>query len=227
MAEPAKYLFDRSFGPPSRAKQESPAERRLKADFERQLAETRKAVFEEGRAEGERVAHATIEAQTARTLDAVLAQTSKMCSAMSAEYDAIQAHAVDVAVTVAERLSREFLRREPLSEIETLVSDCLDHISQTPHIVVHVNAALAEPVKARLREIASTRGYAGQITVVGSDAIDVGDCRLEWAEGGISRNFQATLDSIKDAIARHLSARQHEVGLRGPEATAESSGDSS
>lgn len=214
MAEPAKYMFDRSFGPSSNKPLESPTERKMKADFERRIAEARQGALTEGRTEGERAARATIEAETSRTLTAVLAQVKEMQAVMNSEFDAIHAHAVKVAVTVAERLSYEFLRREPLSEIETLVSDCLGHLSQTPNMVVRLNDAVAEEARQRLEEIAVAQSFSGQLTVIGDARIAAGDCRLEWAEGGITRDFQATLDSIQKAIDRHMAARQREVRLR-------------
>jgi len=217
-------MFDRSFGPSSSKPLESPTERKMRADFERRIAETRDAALKEGRAEGERATRATIEAETNRSLTAVLAQVQKMQAAMSSEFDAIHAHAVKVAVTVAERLSQEFLRREPLSEIETLVSDCLSHLSQTPSIVVRLNDALADEAQTRLEAIAVAKNFGGQISVIGDASVAAGDCRLEWAEGGITRDFQATLASIQDAIDRHMAARQREVRLRDAETDARQPG---
>ena len=33
-----------------------------------------------------------------------------------------------------------------------------------------------------------------------------GDCRIEWADGGIKRDEAATLSAINDTVARYVAA---------------------
>lgn len=207
MAEPAKYLFDRSFGQPAAGRRESAAERKLRAEHELRVETARGESFEAGRAEGEARVRATREADVARALASLSEAAGRLQGGMTEECDAIHRHAVQVAVAVAERLSREFIRREPLSEIEALFAECLRHIAQAPHIAVRVNPDLAEAVEQRLAAITGERSYGGQLSVRGDDAVAVGDCRMEWAEGGIARDLETTLAGIQEAIGRHLAAR--------------------
>jgi flagellar assembly protein FliH len=39
------------------------------------------------------------------------------------------------------------------------------------------------------------------------DGLAPGDCRIEWADGGVSRDEAATLTVIDDAVARYVAAR--------------------
>ena len=47
-----------------------------------------------------------------------------------------------------------------------------------------------------------------------------GDCRIEWNEGGVTRDRAATLAVIDDVVARYIAARI-ETAHRGPEETRE------
>ena len=37
--------------------------------------------------------------------------------------------------------------------------------------------------------------------------IALGDCRIEWADGGVNRDQAATLSAIDDVVARYVAAR--------------------
>jgi flagellar assembly protein FliH len=39
------------------------------------------------------------------------------------------------------------------------------------------------------------------------DGLAAGDCRIEWADGGVARDEAATLAVIDDAVARYIAAR--------------------
>jgi flagellar assembly protein FliH len=74
--------------------------------------------------------------------------------------------------------------------------------------VVRVNDSLHEVARARLDEIARARGFEGRLMVVAEPEIAVGDCKIEWADGGVVRNAAKTDLAIGNAIGRYLGARQ-------------------
>ena len=44
-----------------------------------------------------------------------------------------------------------------------------------------------------------------RLLIVGTLA--AGDCRIEWGEGGVTRDRGATLATISDVVARYIAAR--------------------
>ena len=98
------------------------------------------------------------------------------------------------------------MQREPFGEIAALATECFRQLSTAPHVVVRVNDALHETAKAQLEEIARTRGFEGRLVVVAEPEIAVGDCRIEWADGGVVRDMAETEQSIGDG-RRTLSRR--------------------
>ena len=50
-------------------------------------------------------------------------------------------------------------------------------------------------------------GLASRLVVLAEPEIAPGDCRIEWADGGIRRESAATEQAIEEAVARYLDAR--------------------
>ena len=73
---------------------------------------------------------------------------------------------------------------------------------------MRVNDALHETAREQLDEIARTRGFEGRLVVVAEPEIAAGDCKIEWADGGVVRDTAKTELAISNAIARYLGARQ-------------------
>ena len=76
-------------------------------------------------------------------------------------------------------------------------------------MVVHIGADIYEAAKAKLDEIAQARGFEGRLVVLSDPAMAPGDCRIEWADGGVSRDRAATLATIDDVVARYVAARNN------------------
>ena len=77
----------------------------------------------------------------------------------------------------------------------------------TPHVVVRIAPEIYDIAKAKLEEIAHGRGFEGRLVVLAEPDLAPGDCRIEWAEGGVAREEAATLAVVSDAVARYIAAR--------------------
>ena len=104
----------------------------------------------------------------------------------------LETEAVQVAVAVASKLAPELIAREPFAEISALAAEAFRQLVTTPQIAVHIGADIYEPAKEKLEEIARTRGFEGRLTILSDDTMAPGDCRIEWADGGINRDRAAT-----------------------------------
>ena len=99
-----------------------------------------------------------------------------------------ETEAVEVAVAVAKKLAPELLAREPLAEIAALATSCFRNLVRCPHVVVRVNDALHETVRDKLDEIVRRCSPDTRLVVLAEPEIAAGDCRIEWADGGIDRD---------------------------------------
>ena len=64
------------------------------------------------------------------------------------------------------------------------------------------------PLRERLQGIAEGRGFEGKLIVLAEAAIAPGDCRLEWADGGLARDRAQLEAAITDAVDRYLAVRR-------------------
>jgi len=124
----------------------------------------------------------------------------------------LETEAVEVAVAVAAKLAPELIAREPFAEISALATECFQHLVSAPHVVVRIGAEIYETAKDKLEEIAGARGFEGRLVVLSDPDMAPGDCRIEWADGGINRDQAATLSAIDDVVARYVAARTSAAG---------------
>ena len=120
----------------------------------------------------------------------------------------LEAEAVEVAVAVARKLAPALVAREPIAEIAALVTECFTAFLAAPHLVVHVNDELYAAACERLDQIARSRGFEGRLVVLGEADIAPGDCRIEWADGGVIRDRAEIASAIDDLVGRYTAARR-------------------
>jgi flagellar assembly protein FliH len=99
------------------------------------------------------------------------------------------------------------IAREPFAEISALATECFQHLVKTPHVVVRVGPSIYDIAKDKLDEIAQARGFEGRLVVMSENGLAAGDCRIEWADGGVKRDEAAILAVIDDAVQRYVAAR--------------------
>jgi len=198
----AKYLFDLDFGPSSAPKPSSPAE------ILAQIEEAERKGFRDGFAAAEKEGIAATERRTAVAFEQIGGAIQQLAGSLAATQLKLETEAVELALAIARKLSPELILREPFAEIAALATECLRQLTAAPHVVVRVNDALHETARERLEEIAQSRGFEGRLVVVAEPEIAVGDCRIEWADGGVVRDQAKTDLAIGDAIGRYLGARQ-------------------
>jgi flagellar assembly protein FliH len=213
MAAAAKFLFDVDFAAGAAAAEKPVAH----ADHQRKLAEAESKGFKDGYATGERDAVAEAERRKAAAYEQIGDALGRMVRGLEAVENRLEAEAVEVAVAVGRKLAPELIAEQPFAEIEALAIECFRQLHNAPHVVVRVNDALHETARTRLDEIARLRGFEGRLVILAEPQIALGDCRIEWADGGVTRDRAGTDAAIAEATARYVAARRAAAGLGAPE----------
>jgi len=196
----AKFMFDVDF-----AAGDEPARRTIApAAHEAALAEARATAYRNGIA----AAVAEAEGRAAVALERIAAGLEALTRQLAAIEARLEAEAVEVAVAVARKLAPELIAREPLAEIAALARGCFAQLVAAPHVVVRVSEALHAPAREQLEETARLRGFDGRLIVLGEPEIAPGDCRIEWADGGVVRDRAATDAAVTEAVNRYAAARR-------------------
>jgi flagellar assembly protein FliH len=198
-----KFLFDTDFG----AVKEAPPKVATE-DHEAAIAAAEQRGYQRGLTAAEAQARTEAERRTAVAYERISGTLSGIAGEMKAIEDRLEAEAVEVAVAVASKLAPALVAREPLAEIAALATECFNAFLAAPHVVVRVNNELHAATRERLEEIARSRGFEGRLVVLGEAEIALGDCRIEWADGGVIRSQAAVASAIDDLVARYIAARR-------------------
>lgn len=200
MKATAKYLFDEDFSSGTK-----PTITLVEADRRRADAESQ--AYRQGFSAGEKQAQDDAAERTAAALGMIADAMERLERSLAGISARLETEAVEVAVAVATKLAPELIAREPFAEISALATESFNHLVKAPHVVVHIGAEIYETAKAKLQEIANARGFEGRLVVLSDPAMVPGDCRIEWADGGVARDRAATLAVIDDVVGRYVAAR--------------------
>jgi len=202
MTAPAKkFLFNTDF----RAGQAREPDAVSKAVMEAAVADAEARGHRAGYAAGQADAQAQAQRRMAEALDRMGATLAGMASGLGAIEKRLEAEAIEVAVAAATKLASELIAREPFAGIAALASDCFNQLVAAPHVVVRLNDALYAEARERLEEIARMRGFEGRLVVLAEPDIAPGDCRIEWADGGVTRDRAKTEGAIAEAVAAYIA----------------------
>lgn len=202
MAAPAKFLFDLDFSNPSARGDTANA-----AEVARKVAEAEARGSRNGYAAGQADAAAETVRRNAMALEAIAQSIGGIAAQLGRVEARIETEAVSVAVAVAQKLCAELTSREPLAELTALMADCLRHLVSTPHLVVRVNDALYDDARSRIEMLAKQSGFEGRLVILSDPDIHGGDCKLEWADGGVAIDRTATEAKIAELVGRYMASR--------------------
>jgi flagellar assembly protein FliH len=203
MSAPAKFLFDVDFAASAEREATIPlAEHAIK------LAEAETAAHRRGYAEAQTDAKIETDRRIAGALERVALSLGEANGTLGAIEARLECEAVEVAVAVARKLAPALVEHEPFAEIAALASSCFRELIAAPHIAVRVSESLYAAAREKLGDIARTHGFEGRLVVLGEPGIALGDCRIEWADGGVNRDRVAADASIGEAVERYVNARR-------------------
>lgn len=209
MSAPVKFLFEDDFAGGQAAT--GPKSTIPLAVHEAALA-ARDALRQRAEADayrnGAQAAEAQIAGRTAVACDRIAQGIGALTASLQAIEARLEAESVAVAVAVARKLAPELIAAEPLAEIEALASACFRQLVTAPHVVVRIAEQVYEVAHERLEEIARLAGFEGRLVVLAEPGLALGDCRIEWADGGLARDRAATEAAIVEAVDRYVAGRR-------------------
>jgi len=203
MAAPAKFMFDMDFAPPDKAR-ERPA---TPAEIAEKIAAAEARAYRDGYEAAQREAKAESDRRAALALEEIGIAIKGIASRFSGIEARMETEAVDVAVAVARKLCGELIAAEPLGEITGLVSDCFSHLVSTPHLVVRIHDSLYEAAREKIERQATQSGFEGRLVILAEPEIATGDCRIEWADGGVVLERSAIEAKINELVGRYMASR--------------------
>ena len=203
MAAPAKFLFDNDFAAPDKARERAPTS----AEIAQKVAEAEARAYRAGYEAAQHEAKVESDRRAALALEEIGITIRGIASRFSGIEAKMETEAVEVAVAVARKLCADLVAAEPLGEIVALVRDCFSHLVATPHLVVRINDALYDAARENIERLAKQSGFAGRLVILAEPDIENGDCKIEWADGGMVLD-RASIDvKINELVGRYMASR--------------------
>ena len=202
MGAPAKFMFDTDFAAPDRSR-----ERPSQAEVAQKIAAAEARAYRDGYDAGQREAKAESDRRAALALEEIKIGMQGIAARFAGIELRMETEAVDIAVAVARKLCSELIAAEPLGEVKAIVTNCFSHLVSTPHLVVRVNDQLYEVAREQIERLVQPSGFQGRLVILAEPEIPTGDCRIEWADGGVVLERAAIEAKINELVGRYMASR--------------------
>lgn len=225
MGAPIRFLFDNDFAtppPPVVAVPDAELEEEVpKIELELHLLELKRAeeaAYERGLAEGQQNAQAEVHEQLTRKTQRMGEAADKMIALIDGDLKRIEADAMVLTATIAKKIAGFALKNYSDDQIMGLIGECLAPLRNVRHLAIRVNEAFVDRLKEPIESLAAKNGFEGRLLILGEPETQPGDCRIEWADGGILFERAAVVAAVDTAIMDHLGeeAVEYEPGLELP-----------
>jgi len=203
MAAPAKFMFDMDFAAPDKSREKPPTA----ADIAQKVASAEAKAYRDGFDAAQREAKVESDRRAALALEEIGIAIKGIAARFAGIETRMETEAVDVAVAVARKLCSELIAAEPLAEITGLVGDCFSHLVSTPHLVVRISDSLYEGARDRIEKLSKQSGFEGRLVILAEPSIATGDCKIEWADGGVVLDRSTIEAKINELVGRYMASR--------------------
>lgn len=166
----------------------------------------RDIAFSEGQEAGRAEALNSLEQSCEALLRNIFTATQNLEQRQDEQIALMQREAAKLAYAIIEKLAPAVVERTPLAEIELLVGQCLKNSPLEPRLVIRVDDAILPALQDKLEEMKHASGYPGQIILISEPMPHISDCRVEWANGGVERDFKSLMRTIESTIQHFIDA---------------------
>jgi flagellar assembly protein FliH len=211
MGKPAKFLFDLDFAAPGDGQEADKEPGFSAAEMAQQVADAEARGYRHGFDAAQREAKIENDRRTALAFEQIVTSINAIAGKFANIETRMETEAVDVAVAVARKLCTELIANEPLTEVMALVSDCFQHLTATPHIVVRINDQLCDSAREHIDALAKRCGFEGRLVILAEPDIPTGDCKIEWADGGVLRERSTIEAKVNELVGRYMASRNQTV----------------
>lgn len=214
--EPVKFTFDKSFDAGAGHRHEEEMDNlRHQAEQEKQAAH--QAGFEAGHAQ----AMGEIESATV----AILEQIQQAAAGLFHEFHQVQTQtsleSAQIAHMVGLQLAESLLGHNPTAEIEKILTTVFDEIRDQARLVIRVNPDVAAAIEGRIQQLKESQAFDGELILAADPSFDPQNITVEWADGGIKRDFEEIQQTIQTCVTRYVSSLVDENSVPDQEMTAD------
>ena len=208
-----KFMFDRSFdvdNPTSEEieiikDEEKEPEIIVPTFSEKEVQAARSEGFEKGKVEALKEAATAIENQIVDATKVISAQLDQLTSNQSLANRDIFLDAIKVSRAITAKSFPSINAENGFQEVENLIRYALSKILEEPRVKIQIHPTLTEQLSERINQISENTHFEGRILIFADEAIEQGDCKIEWGSGGAERNVNDIIFEIDAIINTNLA----------------------
>ena len=164
------------------------------------LAEGRIKGLEEGHETAWQEAMVSIEKQNSDTLSSIDDSLKNILETLERQSQKAFCSAIEFSMAVCRKALPSLCEKNAVNEIRNLLEKNLCFLKDEPKISLRLNPFLADKVKPVLSELLRKETYHGKVSIVRDDSLPVGDCLVEWKNGGLEKRIQDVLNHTEELV---------------------------
>ncbi len=172
---------------------------------EDELAAAKKDAYARGKKDGIAETEAKIERRIGDLLAVVVEKFTTLFSAEQARGARYEAESVSLTRAALSRLFPYLNEKHGLEEVGDVLIDVMETHRTPPEITIEVPEDYVEPIRERLHNTLKNIAVPGVCTVIAGKNMAPGSCRMQWLDGGASRNAVFLAEQIMKHLEQTLA----------------------
>jgi flagellar assembly protein FliH len=172
---------------------------------EDEMTQARQEAYQNGYDQGMQEAKQSLEQALSTLLDRTAQKLRLLIDTEERREKSVQETALRMALMAVKKFWPRFQESCGNDLIEATLRESLETNQNEARIVLRVHDSMMDSVIARLDVIKEQQAFAGKVIVLADDNLAAGDCKVEWADGGLERLGRALSQQLDSAIERILA----------------------
>ena len=176
-----------------------------------ELETAKEIALQQGIANGRAEAMTSIQQHASITLDSIERHIGGLLDDHKTWTAAVHHDSISLSLAIMRKLAPELLRGSELPQVEHIIHEAFEFLTDQPKVMIRVAAELEEHLQGKVELMASRVGYEGQVVLTGDPELELTDCRISWYAGAVERALDETwgqIDEMVDRVLRGLPARE-------------------
>lgn len=204
------FHFDSNFFDPEDPRYTPIDRTKPKAEYTlSQINEAKEAAFEAGRIAGFKEAQSSLNQDIQRALQKLDRETTMLFVAEEERNTRFEAEAVHLTIKIFEKIFQAYAGRHGTSELKAIISHALREHKEQNLLAVEVHPSLQAGLQDYVNQLPE-ESHA-RISVKGSGSLSKQECKILWANGGITYDMNKIKAKIFAMITESLAVYDVQV----------------
>lgn len=157
--------------------------------------------FKEGYNKGAEDVRQSLENDVAVLCRAIETQLTIIAEQEAKQVQDTQKLLAQITVAAIKKIGPHLVEQVGQDIITEMIYKALEDHPDEARLTIYVHETLVDPVTGLLPRIQSQKGFSGKLLIAAAADLLPGDCKIEWADGGMERLSRNLSTRIEDVIA--------------------------